>query len=66
MDSEDVALKILGYTHCVANRSENFVDPSDRTIHTQKIERILRFLGVFWINYFYFPIGEKKRIHKKN
>ena len=36
------SLNELGYTHYQVNHSENFVDPIDRNIHTQNIERLWR------------------------
>lgn len=39
-----VNLNNLGFIHVTVNHSLNFVDPSDRTVHTQTIERVWRSL----------------------
>ena len=35
-------LRELGYEHSSVNHSENFVDPGDKAVHTQNIERLWR------------------------
>ena len=41
--NEDIALiEGKNYTHKVVNHSECYVDPTDRTVHTQNIERMWR------------------------